>query len=250
LPSSGAPTATTLQRRTIPGLGVEVSVLGAGCWTIGGPATNRGVPIGWDHVDPDAAYAGFLRAHELGVTLFDTADVYGLGQSERLLGRLLRQVNRDELIVSSKVGYFAGTACHPYDPEQMRRQFATTLDNFGTTHLDVYFLRSSDFGSDDEYLPGAVDVLKELREQGLIRAIEMRAPHAFAEQWADGTPHSHRRVGHAARGAARSVRHQPGRPGPGRAALRPPARPGRGRAGRLPRHRADHCHAHLPGRSA
>ncbi|MGH3791420.1 MAG: aldo/keto reductase [Pseudonocardiaceae bacterium] len=108
---------------------------------------------------PDAAYAGLLRAHELGVTLFDTADVYGLGQSERLLGRLLRQVNRDELIVSSKVGYFAGTARHPYDPEQMRRQFATTLDNLGTTHLDVYFLHSSDFGPDDEYLPGAVDVL-------------------------------------------------------------------------------------------
>lgn len=178
---------TTMERRTLPGLGTEVSMLGAGCWTIGGPATNRGVPIGWDHVDPDAAHAGLARAHELGVILFDTADVYGLGQSERLLGRLLAEVDREELIVSSKVGYFAGTARHPYDPEQIRRQFATTLDNLGTTHLDIYFLHSSDFGDDDHYLPGALRVLRELREQGLIRAIGMRAPHTFAEQWATGT---------------------------------------------------------------
>ncbi len=158
-----------------------------GCWTIGGPATNRGVPIGWDHVDPDAAYAGLVRAHELGVTLYDTADVYGLGHSERLLGRLLRTVDRSSVVVSSKVGYFVGTACHPYHPRQMRRQFATTLDNLGTSHLDIYFLHSGDFGDNDQYLPHAIDVMRELREQGLIRAIGMRAPHTFAEQWATGS---------------------------------------------------------------
>lgn len=177
----------TLQRRTLPGLDAEVSAIGAGCWAIGGPATNNGVPIGWDHVDPDAAHAGLVRAHELGVTLYDTADVYGLGNSERLLGRLLRDVRRDELVISSKVGYFAGTARHPYDPEQMRRQFAITLDNLGTDYLDIYFLHSDAFGDNDQYLPGAVHMLRELREQGLVRAIGMRAPHTFAEQWATGT---------------------------------------------------------------
>lgn len=174
----------TLERRVLPGLHAEVSVIGAGCWTIGGPATNRGVPIGWDDVHPDRAYAGLVRAHELGVTLYDTADVYGLGRSERLLGRLLREVHRDELVISSKVGYFAGTARHSYDPAQMRRQFATTLDNLATDHLDVYFLHSDDFGDDDQYLASAIDVMQDLREQGVIRAIGMRAPHTFAEQWA------------------------------------------------------------------
>jgi aryl-alcohol dehydrogenase-like predicted oxidoreductase len=61
-----------LERRVLPGLDEEVSALGAGCWTIGGPATNNGVPIGWDDVDEDDAYAGLVQAHELGVTLFDT----------------------------------------------------------------------------------------------------------------------------------------------------------------------------------
>lgn len=175
-----------LQRRFLPGLNAEVSVLGAGCWAIGGPATNRGVPIGWDHVDPEQAYEGLIRAHQLGVTLFDTADVYGLGRSERLLGRLLRDTGRASLVISSKVGYFTGTARHPYHPDQMRRQFATTLDNLGTDHLDIYSLHSSDFGENDQYLAGAIEVMHELREHGLIRAIGMRAPHTFAEQWATG----------------------------------------------------------------
>src|SRR5882724_10922059 len=121
---TAVPLGPLLERRVLPGLNAELSVIGAGCWTIGGPASNDGVPIGWDHVDPEAAYAGLVRAYELGVTLFDTADVYGLGRSERLLGRLLRTLDRSTVLLSSKVGYFAGTAGHPYQPAQMRHQFA------------------------------------------------------------------------------------------------------------------------------
>lgn len=178
-----------LEQRLLPGLDTTVSALAAGCWTIGGAASNNGIPIGWDHVDPDDAYAGLVAAHELGVTLFDTADVYGMGRSERLLGRLLGTIDRSSVVISSKVGYFAGTARHPYDPAQIRRQFAATLDNLGTDHLDVYFLHSSDFGPDDKYLPCAVETLRALREQGSIRAIGMRAPHTFAEQWANRPEH-------------------------------------------------------------
>lgn len=173
-----------LERRVLPGLDVEVSVLGAGCWTIGGQATNHGVPIGWDDVDEDAAYAGLVQAHGLGITLYDTADVYGLGRSERLLGRLLREVHRGELVVSSKVGYFAGTGPHPYRTAQIRHQLATTLANLGADYLDIYFLHSTDFGENDRYLSDTVDLMHGFREQGLIRAIGMRAPHTFAEQWA------------------------------------------------------------------
>lgn len=176
----------TLERRVLPGLGAEVSAIGAGCWTVGGAASNNGVPIGWDDVDPDTAYTALMQAHELGVTLYDTADVYGLGRSERLLGRLLADVRRDELVVSSKVGYFAGTGPHPYHPDQMRHQLATTLANLGTDHLDVYFFHSTDFGTDDQYLAGATELMRDWHAQGVIRAIGMRAPHTFAEQWAHG----------------------------------------------------------------
>ncbi|MFI0420285.1 aldo/keto reductase [Spongiactinospora sp. 9N601] len=178
-----------MQYRHLPGLARDVSAIGAGCWTIGGLASNRGVPIGWAGVAPDEAYAALTRAFEQGVTLFDTADVYGLGRSERLLGRLLAQVDRGQVVVSSKVGYFAGTARHPYQERQILHQFETTRENLGTEYLDVYFLHSADFGPSDCYLTTAVDTLRRLRAEGLIRAIGMRAPHEFAEEWATHSGH-------------------------------------------------------------
>ncbi|MGH3328710.1 MAG: aldo/keto reductase [Streptomycetales bacterium] len=176
---------TPLETRHVRGLGRPVSALGAGCWTIGGPATNRGVPIGWGRVDSERALAGLLRAHELGVTLFDTADVYGLGHSERLLGRLLACVPRHEVTVSSKVGYFA-SAAHPYAAEQMRRQLERTLAHLGTDYLDLYFFHSTDFGPGDQYLQSAVKQMRAFVEHGLVRAVGMRAPHTFAIEWAAG----------------------------------------------------------------
>ncbi|MFC0112604.1 aldo/keto reductase [Kibdelosporangium aridum] len=174
----------TLTHRVLPGLHATVSTIGAGCWTIGGPATNCGVPIGWDDVTDDEAYRGLMRACELGITLYDTADVYGLGRSERLIGRMLNHVRRDDVVVSSKVGYFTGTSRHAYEPHQVRHQLATTLDNLNTDHLDIYILHSTDFGADDRYLDRTIEQLREFRQQKMIRAIGMRAPHAFAEEWA------------------------------------------------------------------
>jgi aryl-alcohol dehydrogenase-like predicted oxidoreductase len=179
-----------MQLRTLAGLNRTMSAIGAGCWTIGGLASNGPVPIGWAGVDDEAAYAALQATHELGITVYDTADVYGLGHSERLLGRFLRTIDRRAVTVTSKVGYFAGTAAHPYHPTQLTGQFETTLANLGTGYLDGYFLHSSDFGPDDRYLDAAVSTMSMLRAKGLIRSIGMRAPHEFAEQWA-GTDHPH-----------------------------------------------------------
>src|SRR5262249_29919409 len=66
-----------------------VSALGLGCWAIGGPYTAGGRPAGWGEVDDDESIRAIRRAVELGVTLFDTADAYGAGHSERVLGRAL-----------------------------------------------------------------------------------------------------------------------------------------------------------------
>ena len=58
--------------------GVQVSALGLGCWAIGGPYTSNGRPAGWGEVDDEESIRAIRRALELGVTLFDTADAYGL----------------------------------------------------------------------------------------------------------------------------------------------------------------------------
>lgn len=172
--------------RRVSGIGKPVSAIGAGCWTIGGTATNGGNPIGWDGVDQAEARRGLRRAVGLGVRLYDTADVYGLGRSERLVGELLKEIDRDDVVITSKVGYFAGTGRHPYQAHQIRHQLDTTLDNLGTDHLDVYFLHSNDFGPDDRHLDEAIDQMHAFQRQGLIRAVGMRAPHDFAVEWAIG----------------------------------------------------------------
>jgi methylglyoxal reductase len=157
-----------------------VHPVGIGCWAIGGPDHNLGLPMGWSTADDRASILGLETACQLGANLFDTADIYGHGRSERLLGHLVRQAGRDSLVLSSKVGYFAGTAAHPYLPSAMRRQLETTLENLQTDHLDIYFLHNANFGDNDRYLDGAIGQMRTFQDQGMIKAVGMRGPHRFA----------------------------------------------------------------------
>ena len=170
-----------LPLRTLGRSGITVPAVGIGCWAIGGPDHNLGIPMGWaSGACEAAAISGLETAWELGARLYDTADIYGHGRSERRLGSLVRQVPREEIVLTSKVGYFAGTAAHGFEPGHMRRQLGQTLDNLGTDHLDLYALHHSDFGPEDRWLPPAVEAMRAFQSEGLIRAIGMRGPHRFA----------------------------------------------------------------------
>jgi len=136
--------------------------------------------MGWSTADEITSLEGLFRAFSLGARLFDTADIYGHGRSERLLGRLLAEVKRDQVVIASKVGYFAGTAANAYDPLHMRHQLEQSLENLGTDYLDAYFFHNFEFGVDDAYLPGAVAQMRAFRAEGTVRAVGMRGPHRFA----------------------------------------------------------------------
>jgi len=99
-----------VQTRTLGRTGRTVGAIGMGCWQIGGS---------WGEVDEDAALTTLRAAAEAGVTFFDTADVYGDGRSERLLGRFLPQAP-DGVVVATKMGRRAD----PHDAQ------AYTLENF------------------------------------------------------------------------------------------------------------------------
>jgi hypothetical protein len=94
----------TAMSRVLGRSGIEVSDIGFGCWAIGGPVTMDGKPDGWGAVDDGESVAAVRRALELGVTFFDTADVYGAGHSEQVLGRALAG-RRDEVVIATKFGY-------------------------------------------------------------------------------------------------------------------------------------------------
>ncbi|WP_316521157.1 aldo/keto reductase [Kitasatospora brasiliensis] len=167
---------------TLPG-GATVARLGVGCWPIGGPAHNLGMPMGWSTADDHQAITGLDRAFDLGANLFDTADVYGHGHSEQLLGYFLSGIPRGEFAVTSKVGYYTEPgADHAMDPAHLRRRLETTLQRLGVDHLDVYSLHNSNFGPGDMYLEDAVAALRAFQAEGLIRAVGMRGPHRFAPE--------------------------------------------------------------------
>ena len=80
--------------------GLRVSEIGFGCWAIGGNAYGNS----YGETDDEVSKAALRRALELGITLFDTADVYGQGHSEALLGEVLSDWSGPQPTVVTKAG--------------------------------------------------------------------------------------------------------------------------------------------------
>ncbi|MGW3350200.1 aldo/keto reductase [Nonomuraea rubra] len=152
--------------------GIQVSAIGFGAWAIGGPFTSGGKPAGWGEVDDHESIAAVRRALELGITFFDTADVYGTGHSERVLSRALAG-RRDEVVIATKFGnvFDAGTRTvtgRDLSPGYVRRACQASLERLGTDRIDLYQLHIGD--APLEQVDDLVATLEGLVDDGLIRA--------------------------------------------------------------------------------
>lgn len=163
-----------LVRRRLGRTNLEVSEISLGCWTLGGPNWSQGQPVGWGELDRREAEKAVERGLELGCNHFDTADVYGNGRSEQMLGKILG-TRRKEVVIATKVGWFPGTAVHAYHPLHIRHQIEQSLENLRTDYVDIYYFHHADFGPDDCYLDDAVEVMRRLRQEGKIRFIGQSA---------------------------------------------------------------------------
>jgi aryl-alcohol dehydrogenase-like predicted oxidoreductase len=171
--------------------GIHVSALGLGCWAIGGPWTFNGQPAGWGAVDDEESISAIRRALELGVTLFDTADVYGCGHSERVLGRALAG-RRDEVVIVTKVGnrFDEQTRTgggNDVSPAYLRSACDASLRRLGTDRIDVYLIHDGIATPED--VPAVVEALEDLVAAGKLRwyGSSMSDP-AIVRAMADG-PH-------------------------------------------------------------
>jgi aryl-alcohol dehydrogenase-like predicted oxidoreductase len=152
--------------------GIEVSDIGCGCWAVGGPMTMDGKADGWGDVDDGESIAALRRAQELGVTFFDTADVYGAGHSEQVLGRALAG-HRDEVVIATKFGYTFDTGQRAItgedaSPGYIRRACQASLRRLGTDRIDLYQLHIGDLPP--AQAPEVVGALDGLVAGGLIRS--------------------------------------------------------------------------------
>ncbi|MEV4199986.1 aldo/keto reductase [Micromonospora globbae] len=158
--------------RTLGRSGIAVSALGMGCWAIGGPWAEGDQPLGWGAVDDEESVRAIRRALDLGVTLFDTADTYGAGHGERVLGRALAG-RRDEAVIATKWGYTFDEATRQAtgedaSPAYLRRAVVASLRRLGTDRIDLYQLHLADLP-----VPRAealVGTLEDLVAEGLVRA--------------------------------------------------------------------------------
>ncbi|MCQ4210270.1 MULTISPECIES: aldo/keto reductase [Streptomyces] len=166
-------TATGTFTRTLGRSGIEVSAVGFGCWAIGGEWQDPdGQPLGWGRVDDDESVRAVRRALDLGVTFFDTADAYGTGHSERILGRALGR-RRDDVVIATKWGNVFDEATRTLtgsddSPEHARRALTASLARLGTDHVDLYQLHISE--ADPERAARLRDTCEEFVREGLVRA--------------------------------------------------------------------------------
>jgi len=150
---------------------MDITTVGLGAWAIGG----GGWAFGWGPQDDDASIAAMRHALELGINWIDTAAVYGLGHSEEVLGRFLKDLPlADRPLVFTKCGMI-WDAHHPMvdatrnlQPASIRREAEASLRRLGLEHIDLYQFHWPDqTGTPVEDSWGA---MIRLVEEGKVRA--------------------------------------------------------------------------------
>ncbi|MFI5912818.1 aldo/keto reductase [Dactylosporangium sp. NPDC051541] len=148
-----------MQERILGRTGVPVSVVGLGAWQLGAD---------WGNVDEDAALATLAAAHDAGVTFIDTADVYGDGRSERLVGQFVRSLPAGERVtVATKMGRRVPQEPDQYTREHFRAWNDRSRENLGVDTLDLVQLHCPPTPVYDN--DAVFDALDEMVQEGRLR---------------------------------------------------------------------------------
>jgi len=158
-----------MQYRTLGRTGIRVSEIGFGAWAIGGSAEASGVPIGWGRSSDDDSLAAIRRARDLGVTFFDTADSYGFGRSESLLGIVLSR-HRKDVVIATKVGVArnsTGDLRKDFSKQHIYHAVDGSLKRLRSDYIDVYQMHNPTI---DDLQRGEIqEVMEQLQDDGKIR---------------------------------------------------------------------------------
>jgi methylglyoxal reductase len=159
-------------RRPLGKSGPESSAVGLGTWAIGGD--------GWGGSDEAKAVAAIQASIDEGVTLIDTAPIYGFGRSEEIVGRAL-QGRRDQVILATKCGLVWGHEGGEFffdsdhgqvrrclDPASIRREVEASLRRLDTDRIDLY---QTHWQESTTPIATTMATLVELKQEGKIRAI-------------------------------------------------------------------------------
>lgn len=147
----------------------EVSTVALGTWGHGGPNESEGQSVGWSGHDDTEAIEAIYHAYERGIDHWDTADVYGDGHAEELIGRVWDDIPRENIFLATKVGWGRGSHDHYYAPRLIRERLERSLELLRTDHVDLYYFHHCDFGPGDRHLDPALEVMSRARQEGKFR---------------------------------------------------------------------------------
>lgn len=149
-----------MNTRPFPQNSFPASEIGLGCWQLGG--------ADWGAVDDASALAILGAAADAGINFFDTADVYGAGRSETLVGRFLRESRRKDIFVATKLGRTSALYPDRYTEAGLRAATEDSLRRLGVDALDLTQLHCI---PTEVMRRGEVfEWLRRLRAEGKIRA--------------------------------------------------------------------------------
>jgi aryl-alcohol dehydrogenase-like predicted oxidoreductase len=146
-----------MELRTLGRNGPKISVVGYGAWEAGDAMWGA---AGDEH----DALAAMHAAVDAGCTWIDTAEAYGDGRSEELVGRLIAERGREDVMVFTKVAHFVSGA----RPQEVRRAIIGSLERLGTDHVDLFQIH---WPHDDVPVEETWGAMAELQDEGLARAI-------------------------------------------------------------------------------
>ncbi|UYN99194.1 MAG: aldo/keto reductase [Devosia sp.] len=152
--------------------GRMAGAVGMGCWAIGGHFTLHGLNDGWGDVDDAQSVRAIHTGLDLGATLFDTADAYGTGHSEDILGIALRQ-RRHEVVIATKFGFTYDRSTRALgdidvSPAYIETANARSLERLGIDCIDLYQIHPGELT--DDQADAAAEALEGLVERGRIAA--------------------------------------------------------------------------------
>lgn len=144
-----------------------VSEIGFGAWAIGGGAMIGNTAIGWGDADDIASINAIHKAIDSGINFFDTADIYGLGHSENLLGKTIS--NNNEVIIATKVGNVSRNELFTvdYSKEYILEACQASLKRLRREVIDYYQLHSARI----QHLQNGecIEAMQKLQQEGKIR---------------------------------------------------------------------------------
>lgn len=149
-----------MEYRVLGKTGIEVSCVGLGCWPMAGMAGGAN----WSGIDDDESIATIQHAESLGINLLDTANGYGAGHSERIIGRAL-QGRRNRYVIATKVVPRSEDTEEPVQ-QYIARNCEGSLERLRTDCIDIYQLHGE---PDEADMPAIVEALTRLVEAGKIR---------------------------------------------------------------------------------